>query len=138
MATHIAAAAAAIPAPHQSSLVLYIITGLSALAAIAVWVPKILGPIGKGISEWSAGMRRAAQDAEDTRIVDLTAQLASRDGRVETLEAENRGLRALIRCIREAAADHDAWDWRALATLRRTDPDYPSPPPLERKDMEGS
>lgn len=126
-----ATAASVAPSAGQGPLVLYVVAIGSALVAVATYVPKILGPLGKMLSDRAAASRRAAQDVEDTRIVDLTAQLAARSARMAEQDAEITGLRMLIRRIRTFRSDHEAWDWKAHGVLRRTDPNYPAPPPLQ-------
>jgi hypothetical protein len=99
-----------------AALVAYVTAAISVLVLIASSVPKLLGPIGAAVSDWTSRRRRAQHAATEADVDELRGQIDV--------------LRGALADLRGKARDHAAWDRQVYAVLVREGIDIGLPPDL--------
>lgn len=112
---------AAAAAGHPWMLYAGLVFGILILAATAV--PKILGPLGTGLSEWAKNQRAAASDEDDADIAERDRQIAYLQGVAAERLREIKARDALV-------AEHSQWDWERYGAAVKAGHDVAPPPPL--------
>ena len=110
---------------------------------IAGSVPKVLGPLGKGLDEWQARRRAARLADDDADIRERDRQIAFLERRLAEQDAHHAAYRRRV-AAREARwraerIHHDAWDYRAARDAAAAGrplppaPEYLTPDPPEEE-----
>ena len=122
----------------SSPIVVWIVIVIMLLGMIASAVPKVLGPIGTGIAEWSARRRaeRAARIGAD--IADLTRENAHLEHELEAERSKFASFRRMC-AKREARWRHEwhahrHWDFAAQEALIGRQPPFDLAPPFMTPD----
>ena len=104
-----------LPDVTQSPVIVWVTIAVFAAVVIAQAVPKVLGPVGTALREWTASKQRATSEATDARLESLTED-------VDYLRAEVTALRTEMQERDQLARAHTVWDHRLLVEIARLDP----------------
>lgn len=140
----------------EHPIMVYVSLAVAVLLVIAQAVPKILGPIGTGMSEWSRTRREKRIEAREADMIDVQRQVEylteqrKRDREEHEREraadaAETEKLRAEFADHRRTWAEREArwreewhrhrqWDYRAQEALIGRNPPFDISPPFMTPD----
>ena len=141
---------------NEHPLMVYVSLAVAVLLVIAQAVPKILGPIGTGLTEWSRQRREKRIEAREADMIDVQRQVeylteqrkkdrAEHEREKEADEAEMEKLRrefAEYRRMwseresrwREEWHHHRQWDYKAQEALIGRNPPFDISPPFMTPD----
>lgn len=134
------------PPVESHPLMVYAAVAVALLVLVASAVPKILGPIGKGLADWSRSRREARIASEDADMADVQRQIAylteqrvedqkrhtrERKEDREAFEAQLRAWAAREERWRGEWHQHISWDHELIHLALQhgvTPPPRPAPP----------
>lgn len=140
----------------EHPIMVYVSLAVAVLLVIAQAVPKILGPIGTGLTEWSRQRREKRIEAREADMIDVQRQVEylteqrKRDREEHERErasdaAETEKLRAEFAEHRRTWAEREArwreewhhhrqWDYKAQEALIGRNPPFDISPPFMTPD----
>ena len=140
----------------EHPLMVYVSLAVAVLLVIAQAVPKILGPIGTGLTEWSRQRREKRIEAREADMIDVQRQVeylteqrkkdrAEHEREKEADEAEMEKLRREFAEYRRMWSEREArwreewhhhrqWDYKAQEALIGRNPPFDISPPFMTPD----
>lgn len=140
----------------EQPILVYISLIAAVLVVIAQAVPQVLGPLGKGLTEWARSRREKRIEAREADLIDVQRQVEylteQRKRDREEHEREQAADAAEIEKLRQEFADyrrmwaerearwreewhhHRQWDYKAQEALMGRNPPFDISPPFMTPD----